>query len=200
MCAVAVRSEFSKSRVDLSFSVSLVRFVFTLRDPLPVFRLSPRASFSGSLSALPGSQVLSGVRFDFSAQRLRSRALDSFFLYLVFQRPVVGIAWSSACSLVLVAARFLFCVLVSRAPVLDSPELWSRWLRSRISFLQIQLVFLLEVLPVSIFATQSTGASGEGFSNPFRARNFSVLRSPMRTGQSKVPLGFLCKSSFACCC
>jgi hypothetical protein len=140
--------------------------------------------------------VLSGIRVDFSAQRLGSRSLDSFFLY---QRPVVGIAWSSACSLLLVATKIFCVLLVSRAPVLDSPELWSHFLCSRISFLQIQLVFSLEVLPVSIFATQSAGAWGQGFSNPVRGRNFSVLRFPVRTGQSKVPLGFLCKSSFACC-
>jgi hypothetical protein len=168
-------------------------FIFIPLDLLLVFHLSPRASFSGSLSALPGSTLI------FLLSGSAPTRWIHFFLYLIFQRPVVGIAWSSACSLVLVAAKIF--ILCSHFPcaVLDSPGLWSHFLCSRISFLQIQLVFSLEVLPVSIFATQSAGAWGQGFSNPFHARNFSVLRSPVRTGQSKVPLGFFCKSSFVCC-
>jgi hypothetical protein len=153
--AVAVRSEFSLSGVDLSFSVFLVWFVFSPPDLRPVFRLSSGLHFLVRHLPLPNLKCLSGIRVDFSAQRLGSRSLDSFFLY---QRPVVGIAWSSACSLLLVATKIFCVLLVSRAPVLDSPELWSHFLCSRISFLQIQLVFSLEVLPVSIFATQSAGA------------------------------------------
>jgi hypothetical protein len=92
--------------------------------------------------------------------------------------------------------------LVSRALVLDSPELWSRFLRSRILFLQIQLVFSLEVLPVSIFATQSEEREAKDFPiqfvlgisqsvfpcAPTRAKSRSVFSASLRLRVVPSPL------------
>jgi hypothetical protein len=72
LCAVAVRSEFSQSRVDLSFSVSLVRFVHSTRSAPGISSLTQGFIFRFVICP-------AWIRIDFSAQRLGSHALDSFF-------------------------------------------------------------------------------------------------------------------------